>query len=111
MVNIKYEVINAYLEGIKECISKNNFTFANRRKNIDFLRDNGFVINDVKNMLLDLSHRNYFSGPEKDRDGEKEGQIWMFKYNFDGIEIYTKLRYDHPDQVVCISFHREGDYR
>lgn len=95
------------LKGIKSIVSKNNYTLADRDKNLKFLRDNGLTLDDVKETILSLSPKDKPLGPEGDRDGYP-GYVLKFKSNYLTDElIYIKIRYNPPDEVVCISFHQD----
>lgn len=93
---------------IKKCIIEGNFTLANREKNMNFIHNVlGIQIDDIKDILLDLFFDNYVKGPEEDYDSKYGGTVWIFKYFFEEFFIYIKLRYDPPDNIVCISFHED----
>lgn len=106
-------MINKYLEKIKNHIVTNGFEFVgNRDKNARFMREHGFNIDDIKDILLDLSKEHYIGGPEKDHNKILEGDVWKFKYNLEldkdlNISIYIKIRYNPPNELVCISFHED----
>lgn len=103
---IKDEFLKKFLKEIKRNISSGNFTFPKRNKNIKFLRDHGLDIdNDVKDAIMQLSPKDKAQGPEEDRAGYP-GYIFKFKSKYLTEEvIYIKIRYNPPDEVVCISFH------
>ena len=82
------------------------FTLIRRKKNIDFIREYGLLENDVIEILLDLSYRDFVGGPEPDHEEGLEGDVFKFIYPWEGIQIYIKLRYDPPNNMVCISFHK-----
>lgn len=79
---------------------------------MDFLRKHGLTIDDTKDIIFNLNYTHYYKGPENDRDTEKEGEVWFFIYPFMEIEIdiYIKLRLEINTQVVCLSFHEEGEF-
>jgi len=52
LLNIEKQMINKYLEKIKIQVKNNEFTFVeSREKNAKFMRDNGFIIEDIKDIL------------------------------------------------------------
>lgn len=105
MVNNSF--INTFLREIKKNVSKKGFTLAERTKNIEFMREYGLLIEDVKEAILSLTPKQYAGGPDEDRDGY-DGYIYKFKSNFiEDVVIYIKIRYNPPDEVVCISFHED----
>lgn len=111
--SIKDQFLHSFLKDVKKKVSKNEWTFAkeksgeDRQKNIKFLSENGLSIDNVKEAILQLSDKDKAKGPEKDRDGYP-GYIYKFKteYLIEGT-IYIKIRYNPPNEVVCISFHED----
>lgn len=110
---IKNLMINKYLEKIKQHIIIRGFEFiGSRDKNARFMREHGFNIDDIKDILLDLNKEHYIGGPEQDHNEILEGDVWKFKYNLEldkdlNILIYIKIRYNPPNELVCISFHED----
>lgn len=113
---IRDTMINKYLEKIKKHITLKGFDFAgNRDKNASFMREYGFKIDDLTDILLDLNKNHYLDGPEKDHNIKLEGDVWKFRYSLDldkdfNIVIYIKIRYNPPNELVCISFHEDEMY-
>ncbi|KRQ86040.1 hypothetical protein ABG79_02172 [Caloramator mitchellensis] len=63
---------------------------------------------DVKRIILGLRPQDYIKGPEKDHNPKYEGDIWVFKNTtYLDKQIYIKIRYNPPEEVVCISFHED----
>ena len=82
---------------------------AERKKNNDFLIDRGLTLEHVREAILELSDNDKPIGPEEDRDGYS-GYVYKFKSEYLTDEvIYIKIRYNPPDEVVCISFHENED--
>ncbi len=78
-----------------------------RGKNLKFLRDNGLTLDHAKEAILQLSSKDRVGGPEADRNGYP-GYVYMFKSNYLTDEvIYIKIRFNPPDEVICISFHAD----
>ena len=106
-------MINKYLEKIKKHITTKGFDFAgNREKNANFIEEYGFKIEDIKDILLDLNKEHHIGGPESDHNLKFKGNIWKFKYDLEIdkdfiINIYIKIRYNPPEELVCISFHED----
>jgi hypothetical protein len=102
---MKDEFLKPMLKKMKSIVSNGNFTLADREKNTKFLRDRGLNDDCVKESILQLSPNDYRNGPEEDRDGYP-GFIYKFKVDYLTDEIiYIKIRYNPPEEVVCISFH------
>jgi hypothetical protein len=107
IINIKEQILVNLLKGIKINVSKGNYTPADRKKNHKFLTDNGLTLDDVKETILSLTTKDIHSGPEDDRNGFP-GYVLKFKSDYLTDElIYIKIRYNPPDEVVCISFHQD----
>ncbi|GAA0179055.1 hypothetical protein SH2C18_20030 [Clostridium sediminicola] len=110
ITDIRISFIKSFLKSVKKEIVKGKFTLAERTKNMDFIKDKGLMIpEDIKEVIFNLSYRDCVGGPEADRDGY-EGDIYIFKTDvIDEVITYIKIRYNPPDEVICISFH-EDDY-
>lgn len=81
---IKTLIIDKYIEKIKIHITEKGFDFAgNRDKNANFIEEHGFQIEDIKEILLDLTKEHYIGGPENDHNQKLKGDIWKFKYDFE----------------------------
>lgn len=109
--SIKSFIINRYLEKIKLHITTKGFKFiGGRDKNAKFMEQYGFEIEDIKEIILDLNDSHHIDGPSEDYNPSYDGDVWEFVYRLDldsnaGIDIYIKIRYNPPDELVCISFH------
>lgn len=101
-------LLKVFLKDLKKQVVKGNFTLADRDKNMEFIRDNGLMVpDDIKEILLALSPKDYVGGPEDDRNGYP-GSIYIFKTDLiDDVITYIKIRYNPPDEIVCISFHED----
>ena len=113
MESIDRQIIRQKLTIIKKIISNdrkgNTFIIANRDKNRNFMLEYGLLINDIKNIILDIEIDDYYKGPEKDEAGF-DGEVWIFTPNFQDIKLYVKLRLSNNILVVCISIHEYGIY-
>ena len=113
METIKHQIIRQKLTLIKQIVTEdkdgNKFILANREKNREFMLEYGLLINDIKNIILDLEIDDYYKGPEKDEAGF-DGEVWIFTPNFQDIKLYVKLRLSNNILVVCISIHEYGIY-
>lgn len=109
VIIIKDQFLNSFLKDIKKKVAKRQYILADREKNNNFLRDRGLNLEHVREAILRLSDKDKPIGPEEDRDGYP-GYVYKFKseYLMDEV-IYIKIRYNPPDEVVCISFHDNED--
>lgn len=104
---MKDEFVNSFLKGVKRNVAKGNYTLAGRQKNYDFLTDRGLTLDHIKEAIMRLTDKDRPIGPQEDRDGYP-GYIYKFKSKYLTDElIYIKIRYNPPDEVVCISFHED----
>lgn len=94
------------LREIKKLVAIGSIVYLDKRsKNVKFMRKYGLLIHDINNIIFELTPRQCVAGPEEDRDGFN-GYIFKFKSNYiEGTVIYIKIRYNPPEEVVCISFH------
>ena len=113
MVHIKHQIVRQKLTTIKKLVTKDKngdtFIIINREKNRDFILKYGLLIEDIKNIILDLEIDDYYKGPEKDEAGF-EGEIWIFTPNFQKTKLYIKIRLENNTLVICISIHEYGVY-
>jgi len=84
------------------------FTFEERDKNMRDLAELGITPPQTKNIICELTYRNYSSGPDPDKDvSYPNNNTWKFGYDLDGTEIYIKLCDDFSNKVAkCLSFHK-----
>lgn len=71
----------------------------------------GLTIEDVKEEILNLFVEDYYSGPNKDYNENRVGEIWVFKKKLDGIKFYLKLKISNKNNneiLKCISFHEDN---
>lgn len=75
---------------------------------MNFIKDKGLMVpDDIKDIIFSLNYKNWVGGPEEDRDGYP-GHVYIFKTDaIDDVITYIKIRYNPPDEVVCISFHED----
>lgn len=103
-----------YLLRIKTLVSSDingeHFTIVRTKKNIDFMYEYGLSIEDVKNIILNLSTEDCFSGPENDRDLKYESWIFKFSPMFENVKLYIKIRVESSEKSVCLSVHEFGKY-
>lgn len=81
------------------------FTFIERDKNMKSLAELGIKTPQAKNTILQLTYKDYCSGPEKDHE-YPDCSIWTFGYEINDKEVYIKLSDDFSHNIAkCISFH------
>ena len=99
---------------IKKIVDADNngdkFIIVRRAKNIEFMREYGLNIEDVKNIIRGLTVEDCFAGPEEDRNQKYEGSIFKFRPLFENTELYIKIRLESTEKSVCLSVHEFGKY-
>ncbi len=113
MKSIAQQIIRQKLTIIKRLVAEdeggNKFILANRNKNRNFMLEYNLLINDIKDIILNLEVDNYYKGPEEDESG-LEGEVWIFTPIFQNTKLYVKIRLANNALVVCISIHKYGIY-
>lgn len=91
----------------------------NQRKTMEFMLDEGLVVDDALEIIASLKPEHYVSGPEPDDDGSP-GNVMVFHCPYireappgDKILLYIKLKIwadINGDAGIIMSFHEEGNY-
>ena len=102
------EFLSAFLKDWRKAV-KNGIHIVPRDKNLDFIGQSGLTLNMVKENLRNIDEKDYYKGPEPDRDKPNDF-IWVFKIEIYGIkDIYTKVKVfevNGKKHAKCISFHK-----
>jgi len=88
-------------------LDKEQYSCADRPKNMYTLSMLGWKWDDAVDELRDLSYRDYICGPEIDVDYPYDDEFWIFKRLIQRHVIYIKLkiRYSSDRSVLLFSFH------
>lgn len=86
----QHDVVS-FLRLLKSCMMLDLFDVRGREKNIQGLLDLGMDCTQRKEVLLGLEPKDYVKGPEPD-DFYSEKEFWFFGQEFNGTEIYIKMR-------------------
>ena len=100
--------ITIFLEKAKKLISAGKYDFVPRRKNMQALAQHGLTITDAKDEILGLVVSDYYKGPKQDFD--RQGVIWEFKKNVEGIQFYVKIKIvqENGENILkCLGFHED----
>ena len=67
----------------------------------------GISWSEARERVYDLTPREYYSGPDVDRDYPNDDKFWTFKKVIMGETIYIKfkIRYQSDKTVLLTSFH------
>ena len=83
MNTIEDQIRNQGLLRIKKIIDKDRdgdrFIIVRTKKNIEFMREYSLDLEDIKDIIRQLSIEDCFSGPETDRAPQYKG--WIFKFS------------------------------
>ncbi|MBT1247336.1 MULTISPECIES: hypothetical protein [unclassified Thermosipho (in: thermotogales)] len=93
----------------KACVS-GNYYFVNRKKNLDFIMQIGWTVEDVVNYLYEnLSPLHLFKGPEPDNNPNYDsGIVYIFKMPFEHLLVYVKIKKKtEANYFIILSFHEE----
>lgn len=98
--------IKLFLNDLKKV---DEINFVNTYKNQRTARSMGLTTFEREDIIRNLNHSNYFSGPHDDDDMRRTGKIWIFKANYDGHTLYIKLKdkieIDGKTIIICLSCH------
>ncbi|MGL4820838.1 MAG: hypothetical protein ACRC5C_12780 [Bacilli bacterium] len=107
------EVIECFLAKAQQHIDEETMHFEQRRKNMDFLNEEGISIDDALSFVYQLVYVDYFRGPTCERDARfPPGEFWEFGITefAESGEVYVKLKeFLNYDGIMCLSFH-QADY-
>jgi len=96
-----------FLEKFKKVVKRSGLHVIPRKENREALVELNLTKKIRKDIIMELTTANYIAGPEADRD--RSGEIWIFKEDTGGVEIYIKLKLIEKDCgsfAKCISFHK-----
>ena len=114
MNTIDDQIRNRGLLRIKKIIDKDRngdrFIIVRTKKNIEFMREYSLELEDIKDIIRQLSIEDCFSGPEADRDPQYKGWIFKFSPMFEETKLYIKIRIESTEKSVCLSVHEFGKY-
>ena len=106
---ISLDEVKKYLIRIKQSITKGNYRFEGRRKNLRSLGKIGILPSHVKEVVLQLTCLDYFNGPEEEQNTAfPPGEYMFFGCQVESYEFFVKLKIEKvedDDYCVCIAFH------
>ena len=98
--------IDSFLESVRNALTNGNYTFIDRRKNLDSMARYGLLVQDVLDAIEELSCSNYIKGPDQDHDPSELDPMWVFKKSIEGNIFYIKIKIILCDSSLrIISFH------
>ncbi|MEA4925288.1 hypothetical protein SDC9_195788 [bioreactor metagenome] len=98
-------------EVLQDYPNKNCIFLTDREKNEATLIKLGYMPQHAIRDILKLTYKDYIGGPEenKSKSGNRKGEIWKYKTNIQGLDIYIKCQLiDPPLSVTIISFHEDS---
>jgi hypothetical protein len=101
------EEVSNFLVEVKSLASAGNYDFIPRPKNN--LTNLGINLKIALDIILNLTYKNYFNGPEKDDNPKFIGFIWEFGQDEQNYQIYIKLKIKDTNRgnLLCImGFHK-----
>lgn len=121
--NYTEEDIRKILKTIKNCIRNNNYTIAmneNRQENIDFINEYNVRSEKAKNILLQLSTKDFCHTLKNTKIGYEHEVLYVFVpqarlFMADGkgstVDIYIKINVIDTasgSRAIVISFHKRN---
>ena len=99
--------ILAFLVRFRQTAATHGLFIWSTGKNNDWLLETGFTNDDVESVVKGLTPRDYSSGPQPDDDATRPiGEVWKFQREYEGYELYVKLKLRHGMPVAeCVSCH------
>ena len=91
---LKKELVKQFLKETKYLISNGNYEIVNRDKTFRTMALLGIDFETIKEIILSLTPKDYFNGPEEDRNRPEEF-IWEFGKIFDNREELEKNITNH----------------
>lgn len=104
--------ITAFLRRFVGAMDQYGLDLWPNTKNKAFEDEAGFTKADAELLVRMLRPIDYSKGPEPDSDSTRPaGEVWVFGREFEGTEMYVKLKLETPSvsviPSVCLSFHPE----
>ena len=107
-----------FLLRVKRLVQTGRWEHLDRSKTLAFLSRHGLLLADVADVVLGLTPRDYFNGPERVGDPRlPPGLFWEFApdVEVDGTlrKLYVKLEIVEraDEQLLVLSFHEAESYR
>lgn len=85
--------VTTFLKEFKAKVAKDEFVIIEREEYLLCKINLGLSEFHVEQLIFNLTPDEYVKGPEPDDDGSP-GQVWVFKPNIEGTNIYLKLKLD-----------------
>ena len=101
------EEINEFLIDVKLLITQGKVDFIPRPKNN--LSKLGINIKIAKEIIVNLTYKNYYKGPKEDDNPMFGGFIWEFGNNEETYQIYIKVKIKETSRGKLLSimgFHK-----
>ena len=96
--------VTLFLFQFKEFAQK-NFSFAERDKSLDTIARIGITIPQAKDVILGLTHEDYYRGPIPD-EARKGEEFWEFGKAISGEQVFIKLKtISEHNAAICFAFH------
>ena len=106
----EYDTVEKFLDELRAiCGLIPHIQIILRPKNIEFIERSGLTQKEIEDIIFNKLNKNHLrNGPELERNkNHKEGIIYTFRYQWQGYDIYIKLKIIIGDRpyAICLSFH------
>ena len=108
--------IRIFLKSVKKMVDSastdvSKIIVANRQEFIDTITFFGWKMDDVLDILYNLTISDYRSGPEVNRNHPGAPLLWIFLYPYYGHELYIKISVGihtstQEETLFILSFHK-----
>lgn len=98
--------IALFLFNMKRFIERNGFIFVEREASKHFLADRNMGFEELESIILSLTVKDCFDGPEPDRDVRfaKRWTVAEFSPWYEGEQLYLKMSIKmESERVKCLS--------
>ncbi len=102
--------VEDFIKMVQSSITKRNYKFEERRKNLQSLMRHGLLIEDVLEEIYGLTYKDYISGPEDDYNDDFPYPVWKFKKNVVNEIFYIKIKIIkcEDEKLKILSFHLDN---
>lgn len=111
--NISLDEVIEICKSTKDCFIEINDDPIQRPKTCRFIEKYELLHQDIKEIIHSLEKADYYRGPTKDRDLNRNHPFWEFikVVNNIKVRVYIKIKiFNHKRKIMVFSIHEEGEY-
>lgn len=90
---VRSSFVPLFLQRLKRYVAESSFILVDRAANREFMAERGISIQSLKDVILSLTPKDCFDGPEPDRDPRyaKHWTVAEFSPIYNGERLYLKM--------------------